>query len=112
MGGFCFSQGHVHVAVHSVSLHCSSCLFSHPCCAALCAAGKNAECNLLGLPSDLAELLATTSDTFRCPNCLAGVQQVTGVARVPLNQRWNGRCICVAGLLAALDGRGSLGLAG
>ncbi|KAI7842773.1 hypothetical protein COHA_003520 [Chlorella ohadii] len=37
--------------------------------------GFNAECNLLGLPSDLAELLATTSDTFRCPNCLAGVQQ-------------------------------------
>ena len=47
-----------------------------PLRAAACAAGQGSECNLLDLPADLAELLSTTNDTFRCPNCLAGVQQV------------------------------------
>ena len=47
-------------------------------------------CNLLGLPADLAAELAATSETFRCPNCLAGVQQVgarLGWA-VPPRQAW------------------------
>lgn len=39
-----------------------------------CSEGK---CNVLGLPADMCELLSTScSETFLCPNCLAGVHQV------------------------------------
>lgn len=76
--GFCSVWSHM-VALSHIGF------FSMPC--RLCAAGQGTACNLLGLPADLAELLATTSDTFRCPNCLAGVQQASGMG-----------CACQRGL--------------
>ena len=56
------------------------------CCAVLCCASTDVPapthpragdgCNVLRLPPDLAGHLTSTSDTFLCPNCLAGVHQV------------------------------------
>ncbi|KAI3425357.1 hypothetical protein D9Q98_009121 [Chlorella vulgaris] len=47
-----------------------------PCMRSFHTDAGEGKCNVLGLPADMCELLSTScSETFLCPNCLAGVHQ-------------------------------------